>query len=154
MKKTFQPNDTANENEYDQQAQSFLKETETTMTIKFKKFDRYFSDDKKSRNIYTIQLKNKNGSWSFPFGDSIHNTEKYRSATLPKDMQEHSPRPYDILACLNVDYSEGFQDFCENFGYDNDSPNAKRTFKAVQKETNNLQRMFSEAELELLHEVC
>lgn len=63
------------------------------------------------------------------------------------------PSDYDILACLTK-YDPGtFDDFCSNFGYDTDSRKAEKTYFAVQKEYQNLQNMFSEAELEKMAEI-
>ena len=61
-----------------------------------------------------------------------------------------APTNYDVLCCLSTDYFEGdFQEFCDCFGYDNDS----KIFKAVKKQTSNIQRLFNDSEIELLIEI-
>lgn len=44
-------------NDYEKQAQDFLDATGTTIEKKFLKCDKYFDDDKESRNIWEITLK-------------------------------------------------------------------------------------------------
>ena len=63
------------------------------------------------------------------------------------------PSQYDVLACLNLDNSEDFKDFCANFGYDDDSLKAHKTYKAVKEESQQLKMLFNDKELELLSEV-
>ena len=63
------------------------------------------------------------------------------------------PTAYDILSCLQK-YDVGtFEDFCEGFGYDADSRNAEKTYKAVCCEYENLCRLFSDEEMVLMQEI-
>ena len=152
MKFTYLSTDsTKGMNEYDQQAQDFLAATGSKMTVTFKAYDYYFAGEKEARNIFSINIKNKNGSWTFEFGDSISNTEKYRAATA--NQKKYAPTPYSILACLNLNYSEDFEDFCSEYGYDTDSRAAYKIYKAVLKESANIKRMFNEEEIEQLSEI-
>ena len=66
------------ENEYDKQAEDFLKETETTFKAEFLKNGIHFQDDKDSRDIYLITLKRGDREYTFNFGNSINNSIKYR----------------------------------------------------------------------------
>lgn len=66
-------------------------------------------------------------------------------ATIP-------PTAYDILAALTKYNPETFEDFCANYGYDEDSRKAEATYFAVQKEWANVRRLFSGC-LEELREI-
>lgn len=70
-----------------------------------------------------------------------------------KDTLAKKPSEYDILACLNVDYCETLEDFCDCFGYDSDSREAEKTYKAVQKEQAGLMQLFNDSEIEKLNEI-
>ena len=64
-----------------------------------------------------------------------------------------APTLYDVLTCLQK-YDVGtFEDFCSEFGYDTDSRNAKKTYKAVVKEYDKMCSLFSNDELEVLTEI-
>ena len=63
-------------NEYTQQAEQFLIDTETTLNIVYLYTGQYFKDDTDSRDIYQFTLTNKRGSYRAKFGDSIHNTKR------------------------------------------------------------------------------
>jgi hypothetical protein len=119
-------------NEYTKQADDFLKETGATIKIKFKKYGKHFDDDKQSRNIYRINLKRDGKSYNFDFGQSIDSTEK-----------NEAPTSYDILSCLQKYDVGSFEDFCSDFGYDNDSRKAKKTYHAVLKEFQGVNYLFS-----------
>jgi hypothetical protein len=59
---------------------------------------------------------------------------------------------YDILACLTKHNPETFEFFCSEYGYDTDSINALKTYKAVQREFNGVNRLFADV-LEQLQEI-
>jgi len=46
-----------------------------------------------------------------------------------------------------------FKDFCGEFGYDTDSRKAFTTYKAVKREWENVSKLFTEDEIELLQEI-
>ncbi len=94
-------------------------------------------DTKTKREVFKLQLKKGRKSYTFEFGQSI-----------AKGSEE--PTLYDVLSCLQK-YDVGtFEDFCANFGYDEDSRTAERTYKAVVKEFEAMQRLFTDEELEVL----
>lgn len=66
---------------------------------------------------------------------------------------KYNPNAYDILASLSTCYSDSFEDFCFNFGYDEDSRKAYQTYKAVQEQELNLYKLFTHEELEQLAEI-
>lgn len=61
-----------------------------------------------------------------------------------------APTLYDVLACLQKYEVGTLEDFCSDFGYDNDSRTAKKTYKAVVKEYDKMCSLFSSEELEVL----
>lgn len=63
------------------------------------------------------------------------------------------PTPYDVLASLTDYPQETFKDFCDNFGYDEDSRKAEKTYKAVVEEYKNVCMLWNESELEQLREI-
>ena len=86
------------------------------------------------------------GKWVTSIHDPIY---KKLQAETPL-----SPRAYDILACITK-YDPGtFEDFCSEFGHDQDSRSARKTWKAVCKEWKNVSKLFPEPEvLEALSEI-
>ena len=67
-------------------------------------------------------------------------------------MREHEQnnnrkiRIYDVLACLQIDYSEDFEDFCNNFGYLADSMKALKVYNEVRTETKNIKKLWPDEE--------
>ena len=78
----------------------------------------------------------------------LETTEEYSK----EEGREPIPTPtfYDILTCLTKYDPGSFENFCGDFGYDEDSRSAERTYKAVVKEYKAMARLFSEEELEVL----
>lgn len=126
--------------DYNKQAKDFLEATNTTFKAKFKEHGLYFSDDKEKRDIWKITLKNDNHRFAFSFGQSISG-------------QGTEPAPYDILSCLTGYDPESFEDFCANYGYDSDSRKAYKTYLAVVKEYENVCKLFTPEQIELLQEI-
>jgi len=128
--------------EYTKQAEKFLKETKTSFKYKYYKNDVYFPDDRESRDIYKITLKNPKGIYIFTFGTSINDTQ------LGKE-----PEAYDILAGLTKYAPGDFNNFCYEFGCNVDSRKAKKTYNAVVKEWQNVQKLFTGKQLNELAEI-
>lgn len=59
---------------------------------------------------------------------------------------EREPELRDVLDCLANDaQTDGtFEDFCDTFGYDTDSRNAERIYKAVIRNSNKLKKLLGE----------
>ena len=167
-------------NEYTKQAQDFMQKANATMTINFVGLavNKEWKEDK-PRNLYNITLTSPKGSMSFDFWDSLHNTEitrmtldeyaikRYRckadalryservaaSRELKAQKEAAKPTVYDVLACMTK-YDPGtFEDFCADFGYDEDSRTAERIYFAVQKEYSQLSRLFTVEQMEELQEI-
>jgi hypothetical protein len=94
-----------------------------------------------SVNTYRVICKNGDAKFGFKFFDSIH-------CTQTKDIL-HDNLVRDIMSCIKSDYYidssryPTFNDFCSEFGYDNDSRKAERTYKACLKHAAGLQSVFT-----------
>jgi hypothetical protein len=129
--------------DYNKQANDFLNATSTAFTATYKEHSTYFDDDKTTRDIYTIVLKNKQHRYRFLFGQSVSES----------NYGGKPPSAYDVLSCLTKYDIGSFEDFCGEFGYDLDSRKAYKTYKAVLKEWKNVERLFSSEQIELLQEI-
>ena len=133
---------------YNKQAIDFLFDAETTCEISKIGLD-YSSWNKKSKvNKYEVTLKNKNCEFTFMFWDSIHNTEK--NISLQYDF-------YSVLACLSLNYSSNFDEFCYEFEYtfSNESEyiQAKTTYLEIERQDRELRKLFTDEQLEKLSEI-
>lgn len=160
-------------NKYEKQAEKFLKKTKTELKTRFLKNDFYFNDDKEKRDIYEITLKKGERSYTFKFGQSINcsvkwtiytpkgkiNTnedkvaKKYSMGVKKRNENYSEPTPYDILSCLTKYDPEEFKDFCDNYGYNEDSIKAKKIYDNVVEEYNNLKMLYSDKELKMMQEI-
>lgn len=164
-------------NEYRKQAVDFLAKANASIKIEFSgvAINREWKE-KEKRNFYDVTITTPLGSMNFDFWDSIHNTEisqmsveewarKHRLDTylysdrvraqkqLKAAKEEAKPNEYDILACMTK-YDPGtFEDFCCDFGYDEDSRTAERIYLAVIKEYKQLSRIFTAEQMEELQEI-
>jgi hypothetical protein len=166
-------------NEYDIQAEEFLKSTGITIEIKFSHNGKHFDDDKSNRDIYDVIIKRGTRKYEFKFGQSIAQSTRYRDKQLKHEytsdghgimnnrkvtnlnflndfcikVKGTEPRNYDILSCLTK-YNPGtFEDFCSEFGYDTDSRKAEKIYNAVRDEYLQLLSLFNEKEMEQLQEI-
>lgn len=89
--------------DYIKQAQDFLDETNTTLTLEFKEYNTYFPKDKEKRNIWNVTLENKCHRYTFTFWDSIHNTKSIKDIPewRTKKFLSHIERIWDNI--LDVD---------------------------------------------------
>jgi len=72
------------------------------------------------------------------------------SKDLPLTQTPIEPTIYDVLSCLQKYPVGDFEEFCDDFGYDQDSREAERIHKGVLKEYEGISNLFSEEELEVL----
>ena len=167
-------------NEYTEQAEKFLQDANATMKIEFQgRAINTAWKEKEPRNLYAVTITTPRGSYTFDFWDSLHNTEttqmtveqyarkRFRMpyedmtyseknkarAELARKQKEARPTCYDVIACLTT-YDPGtFEDFCAEYGYDEDSRTAERIYIAVQKDFANLKRIFDPEQLEAMQEI-
>lgn len=129
-------------NNYTEQAENFLQSANTTLTVKFNKYGKHFATDTESRDIYKCILKNSCHKYSFNFGQSINGTNS-----------GEIPTAYDILACIEKYPVYDFTEFCADYGYDLDSRTAYKIYKSVKREWENINKLFTEEQLEQLREI-
>jgi hypothetical protein len=110
----------------------------------------YYQDRIKERT-YTLLGGCRTGKYS------INDIEKYKGGLGYgqglKLVKGQPPTAYDVLACLQKYPVYDFADFCSEFGYDEDSRKAYKTYKAVKREWENIAMLYTEAELEQLREI-
>lgn len=168
------------ETEYTKQALDFLEKTNATCEIEFEGCTRNLDwKDKEKRNFYNVILTTPRGSMNLTFWDSIYNTEiskmtiekyakkrfgckypyllhsdKVKARRELKEKQAVAfPTAYDILACVTK-YDPGtFEDFCSEFGYDEDSKMADKIYTAAMREYKQLERIFTHEQIEELQEI-
>lgn len=130
--------------EYTEQAENFL----TKHGLKFRAVllgcgTEHGFGDNEYRNKYRCTVSGKSrGKVSFEFWQSLHDSN------LNID-----PVAYDLLACIQKYEIGTFEDFCSEFGYDNDSRKSEKTYKAVVKEWKKVARFFTEEEITELQEI-
>ena len=122
---------------YNKAAYKVAEELGLKMKILGSEYKLHFADDKQKRYVFKIKLIKGGKQYTFEFGQSL--SEGNNEPTL-----------YSVLACLTKYDPESFEDFCCNYGYDNDSRTAEKIYKAVVKEFKNMQRLFTSEELDLL----
>ncbi len=85
--------------------------------------------------------------------NSLHERVKNQKAEIVKNNDFKEPSAYDILACLTK-YDPGlFEDFCADYGYDEDSRKGYNIYEAVRNEYLNLAKLFTDSELEEMQEI-
>ncbi len=168
---------------YEQQAIDFLRETKSTLEIKFLKNGKHFDDDKENRDIYEVTIKRGTRSMTFNFGASLNDSGFYYKKGVQKINIDRNhlnssnlklivrhldysfnpacdtihkpiePTAYSILSCLQKYDVGSFENFCSDFGYNTDSRKAEKTYYAVEKEYMQLSSLFTEEEMEKLQEI-
>ncbi len=125
---------------YLKQAQDFATKNGLKMTIVGEpEYKKHFDSDKENRYVFKVKLSRLGKSYTFNFGQSIR-------------AGAEEPSLYDVLTCLQK-YDVGtFWQFCWEFGYDEDSRTAEKIYKAVCKEFENVERLFSDI-IEELQEI-
>ena len=124
---------------YQQQANEFATKHGVKLKINGSKYGNHFAEDKESRYIFNCTLTRNRKRYTFNFGQSI-------------SAKDTPPTMYDILTCLTKHNPETFEDFCSEYGYNEDSIKALKTYKAVQREFNGVNRLFNDI-LEELQEI-
>lgn len=125
---------------YEEAAELAAKELGFTIESTFSKHGKHFIDDKYNRDIYKVKIKRGKRSFTIEFGQSLNKSMNNRVR----------PTYYDVISCVQKYEVGSFENFCSDFGYDTDSRRAKKIYKAVCKEYNNMARLFNDEELEIL----
>jgi len=114
--------------EYEQQAVDFCNKWGVTMKVGSPKYEKPLWDDKE-HYIFPVTLTKDGESMRINFGQSLADGNK-------------KPSEYDVLATICKYDIGSFEDFCSEFGYDEDSRKAERTYKACLKEWKDVERVF------------
>ncbi len=159
----------------DKYSRLLLDSTDGQFKAEFLKNGLYFDGDKEPRDIYTITLKRGNREFKFKFGNSLNNSVKYKAYTpegikttndqneakkfkakyheVVRNKKFKEPSAYDVLASLTKYEVDSFKDFCDNYGYEEDSRKAEKIYNAVVEEWNNIKMLYSDLEIEKLQEI-
>lgn len=127
---------------------------EIDVKIKFTGIHKHFLTDERPRLCGIFEISRNGRKSEFDFGFSIKDTEIFKFQNAGKNAKAEFMEGllYDCLACCSLDYYTpiDFDDFCSEFGYDNDSQTAEITWKACLKQSSKLQKIFTEKEIEYL----
>lgn len=123
---------------YQAQADKFAKKNGIKLTVLSNEYKAHFGLNT-LRYVFKLKLTRAGKSYTFEFGQSINEGS-------------NEPNMYDVLTCLTKNDPCTFEDFCGEFGYDEDSRTAERTYKAEVKEWRAVKRLFGDI-LEELQEV-
>ncbi len=126
--------------DYQKEANDLAKKLGIKLTEVSKQFKKHFADDTEQRWVFKMKLQRGKKSYTFEFGQSINSGEK-------------TPTMYDVLSCFQKYDTGTFENFCGDFGYDSDSRNAEKIYKAVSKEYEAMTRLFNSEELDMLQEI-
>ena len=125
-------------NDYEIQALNFAKKYGVKLQILGSEYKTKWGEQQ-IRWVFKCKLLRNYKSYTFDFGQSIADGSK-------------EPAMYDILTCLTKYDPETFDNFCAEFGYDIDSRNSKKIYKAVCKEFAAVERLFGDV-IEELQEI-
>ena len=139
---------TKQKSEYEIQAETFLGKFD--LEVSFKLLDKNvpkWEEHNQPHNHYEIKVSRKKSyakPLSFQWWDSIDSTQK-----------NIKPSAYDALTTLSSEsYTyQSFADFASEFGYDQDSRKALRTYKEVQILAAKINAFFTTEEIEALREI-
>jgi hypothetical protein len=124
---------------YQKQANQFAAKHNVKLSVIDSSYRKYFNDDKQSRFVFKLHLTRNKKQYTFDFGQSIA-------------AGAEEPTMYDVLTCLTKYDPESFEDFCNEFGYSEDSISAHKTYKAVCREYAAVERLFGDV-IEELREI-
>ena len=125
---------------YQKQATDFLEKKNIDFSTKYIGCSKHFQDDKEDRDRYLctfIKRQYPIKRLEIKFGQSIANTNGGKT----------KPTAYDVLTAI-IDCDPGtFNNFCGDYGYDNDSRKAQELYFAVQEEWEMVKAFFTSEEL-------
>jgi hypothetical protein len=128
---------------HETQATEFLERHGITFRAVFIRHGKHFPKDTDNRDIYECVLERKDGnSTSWAFGQSVFHSKKHIA-----------PTAHDLLDCLIKSNPGTFDDFCSEYGYDNDSRSAERTYNSVVQEWLKVSSFFTAEEIDELQEI-
>jgi hypothetical protein len=106
-------------------------------------------------NFFAFGNDNSLGNWVTGrdncYWDKYRINGKYPGR--PRIKQPIKPTAYDVLASITKDDPGTFEQFCGDFGYDEDSRRAEDVYRAVVEEWKRVRRFFTDAELTEVREI-
>lgn len=165
-------------NEYEKQAQDFAKKYGLTMQTNYLGHYPRLHDTWVTANYRVTLFREGKKPYGFDFSTSVNDSwyhfddkrkkrpglpsgididkffEKYRETGHQQwaTQCKNAPTLYDVLAAITKCDPGTFDDFCSNFGYDQDSRGAYNIYLEVQREWKEVERMFGDC-LEELEEI-
>jgi hypothetical protein len=133
------------ESEYTKQANDFLKKHGIKFSAKMTDDNKcpLFCDGKHVHgNRHRVTFSRNGERFQIMFWNS------YNDARTGEPVQA-----YDVLACLTKSDPDSFEWFCSEYGYITDSRKAEKTYKAVVKEWQKVERFFTSEEIEELYKI-
>lgn len=85
------------------------------------------------------------------YWDKYRVGRKYPGA--PRLKKKHLPTAYDLLTAIVKSDPGTFHDFCQDFGYDEDSRKAEQVYHNVVREWDKVQKFFTADELAAVQEI-
>ena len=121
--------------DYKKKALDFAKKHGITLKVVSSRYGLHFPDDKMCRYVFKMRLERTvygvKRRYTFDFGQSIAAGNK-------------EPHMYDVLSCITKYDPYSFEDFCANYGYDEDSRSAYKTYLACCREYEAVERLFGD----------
>lgn len=154
--------------EYAKQANDFLTKHGITFKAEFigrvsnpwkdknYKVPNHYGDGKHAQYKITFSRDGKKDLVIDSFTQSLMKSnlcKGYDYKNEPYDILVLTPSAYCVLSGITKYDPETFEDFCGEFGYDDDSIKAKEIFEAVDKEWHSVKRFFTYEQLEELKEI-
>jgi hypothetical protein len=102
---------------------------------------------------FTITGNRLEGNYKITDMSNYLNAYSSYDRLKPQLTKGETPTSYDVLTCLQKYDVGSFEDFCSDFGYDEDSRKAEKIYKAVCKEYENICKLWSDEEIEELQEI-
>ncbi len=122
----------------------FIKENKISIHCEYS--DSNPSMERQDMNHYKVTLKRKYKLQ----GNHLDSRYGHKQMTLFFSQGygiDGEPKYSSVLNCIKSDYQvaiDGFDDFCSNCGYDNDSIKAKKTFDACVRQGKKLEKFLSD----------
>lgn len=118
----------------------------------------YIKRADKTREDMSDEWKKTANKWKVKlvYFNKEYITDFYMGSGLVNEMgNPQKPTKKDVLYSMIMDdvNNMNFNDFCNEFGYDNDSIKALKIYKACLKETEAYYNMFNNKEREILREL-
>ena len=109
--------------------------------------------EKEKRDFYFVNLETSKGEIEFKFWDSIFNTDLRHFKRRGDRRKLKQPNIYDVMSCVTKYDPGSFEDFCWEYGYDDDSIRDLKVYKAVCEEWQKMCQIFTEEDMEKLREI-